>query len=396
MSKKFAFTKRGIDSLPSHDPASASKETEYSDAECIGLHLRVSKAGRRFFQHRYRFLGRKKCLTVGEFPAVSVQDARQIVSNHKALLARGKDPAEEKGKLRADMTFAEFADRHYLPHAKQHKTTWDDDAQKITRRLNPVLGHLRLSTITSRDVALLHAKEKERTTACTANHLLSTLRRMLGLACKWGLLEKNPAAGQEKFREGPLRERYLGKEELPRFLAALDEQEDRLSVAAIRLLLYTGSRREEILSLRWENVRRDEERLYLPKTKNGHSRTVHLNEKALAVLDDLLTKKEAEARTRNSAYVFPSRAGTKKGYIYDLRKPFEHACRAASVENLRLHDLRHTFASIAVSSGADLYAVQRLLGHRDIAMTQRYAHLAADDLKRATAGVSAMLDEATA
>jgi integrase len=393
-SRKFAFTKKAIEALPAHDPNSPSRELEYADMECIGLHLRVSKNGRRFFQHRYRYLGRKQCLSLGEFPAVSVQDARSRVAEHKAFLARDIDPAAERGKIRADLTFEEFAEKHYLPHAKAHKQTWDDDKNQIERRLNPVIGKLRLKAITPRDVAMVHAKEKERTTASTANHLLTTLRRMLNLAVKWGLLEKNPAADQEKFKEGPLRERYLSKEELPRFLRALDEEDDRLSVAALRLLLYTGCRREEMMSLKWENVRMDEERIFLPKTKNGRSRTVHLNGRAKEVMQDLLARKEQEERTRGSEYVFPSRKGTAKGYIYDLRKPFEKACQIAGIENFRIHDLRHTFASMAVSSGADLYAVQRLLGHQDIAMTQRYAHLAADDLKRATAGVSEMLDRA--
>jgi integrase len=334
------------------------------------------------------------CISLGEFPAISVQDARTRVSEHKALLARDKDPAAERGKLRADLTFEEYADKHYMPHAKAHKQTWDDDQNQINRRLNPVIGKLRLQTITVKDLSIIHSKEKERTSACTANHLLTTIKRMFNLAVKWGLIEKSPAAELEKFKEGPLRERYLSKEELPRFLKALEEGEDRLSVAALRLLLYTGCRREEILSTQWANVRLDEERIYLPKTKNGQSRTVHLNAKAKEVVEELLAKKDQDERTRNSQYVFPSRQGTKKGYIYDLRVPFEKACKAAGIENFHVHDLRHTFASMAVSSGADLYAVQRLLGHSDISMTQRYAHLAADDLKRATQGVSDMFDQA--
>ena len=391
-SRKFAFTKKAIEALPAHDPASASREMEYADIECIGLHLRVSKNGRRFFQHRYRFLGRKMCLSLGEFPSVSVQDARLRVMEHKGLLARDKDPAAERGKVRADLTFEEFAKQHYLPHAKADKKTWDDDQSQIEKRLNRVIGKLRLRAITPRDIAMVHAKEKDRTTACTANHLLTTLKRMLNLAVKWEMLEKNPAKDQEKFHEGPLRERYLSKEELPRFLTALEEQNDRLSVAAIRLLLYTGCRREEVMSLEWSNVRLEEERLYLPKTKNGRSRTVHLNTKAKEVLTDLENRKGQEERTRSSNYVFPSRKGAKKPYVYDLRNPFDKACTVAGIENFRVHDLRHTFASLAVSSGADLYAVQRLLGHQDIAMTQRYAHLAADDLKEATEGVSEMFD----
>lgn len=395
-SRKFPFTKRGIEMLPAHDPASPSRETEYADAECTGLHLRVSKNGRRFFQHRYRFLSRKRCLNLGEFPAVSLQDARQRVAEHKALLAKDVDPADERGKRRNDLTFAEYAEQYYLPHAKEHKKTWDDDQWMIDKRLNPVLGQLRLSTITPRDVTLVHSKEKERTSATTANHLLTVLKRMLNLAVKWGFLEKNPAGVQDKYKEPPHRERYLSKDELPRFLKALEEEDDRLSVAAIRLLLFTGCRRNEVLSLRWNQIRQDEGRIFLPLTKNGRSRTVHLNAKAREVLEDLAARRDQDARTRDSEFVFPSRQGTRKGHLYDLRKPFVKACEIAGIENLRIHDLRHSFATLAVRAGASLYDVQKLLGHQDIAMTQRYAHLADDGLKQATENVAALLEQAAA
>ena len=122
------------------------------------------------------------------------------------------------------------------------------------------------------------------------------------------------------------------------------------------------------MSLKWDQVRMEEERIFLPDTKNGRSRTVHLNAKAMEVLEELDEKRELEARTRESEYVFPSRQGTRKGHLFDLRKPFEKAWGEAGIENFRLHDLRHTFASIAVMSGASLYDVQKLLGHQDIAI----------------------------
>jgi integrase len=332
-------------------------------------------------------------MSLGEFPAVSIPAAHQALMDGKALLAKNIDPAAERNKVRNDLTFEEFADKLYMPFAKQHKLTWDDDLNHI-RHMLPTIGKLRLTAITPRDVAQVHVAAKSRTSPITANHLLKTLKRMLNLAIKWEMLEKNPAAHQEKYNEGPLRERYLSKDELPRFLKALDEQDDRLSVSALRLLLFTGCRREEILSLKWENFRKEEGRIYLIKTKNGQSRTVHLNEKAMAALCELKEKKELEPRTRDSVYVFPSRDGAKKPYIYDLRKTFEKACLLANIQNFRIHDIRHTFASWAVSGGADLYVVQRLLGQLDIKMTQRYAHLCADDLKKATEGVSKMFDQA--
>jgi len=393
-SRRFPFSKRAIEALPAHDPKSPSRETEYTDAECIGLHLRVSKNGRRFFQHRYRFLGRKKCISLGEFPHVSLQEARRRVSEHKALLARDVDPGDERAQKRNDLTFAQFAQEFYLPHATMHKKTWQEDVWKIERRLNPVLGELRLSSITARDLTTFHSREKERTSATTANHHLTLVKRMLNLAVKWGLLEKSPAAGLDKFKEPPHRERYLTKEELPRFLTALDGLDDRLSVAAIKLLLFTGCRRNEVLSLTWNQVRLEEGRLFLPVTKNGRSRSVLLNARARDVLLGLVAVREQSVRTRLSEFVFPSRSGTRKGHLYDLRKPFEQACGRSGIEGLRIHDLRHSFATIAIQGGASLYDVQKLLGHSDIAMTQRYAHMVDESLQRATDNVAQVIDRA--
>lgn len=394
--KRFQFTKSSIDALPPHDPASPSSDAEYSDSACVGLRLRVSKSGRKFFQHRYTYLGRKMCLSLGEFPAVTLQDARQRVAEHKALLARDKDPVAERNRVRGDLTFAEYADEHYLPHAKAHKKTWEDDVWKIEKRLKPAFGRSRLSAITKAEIERLIAREKARTSACTANHLLATLKRILTLAVDGGHLEKNPAARVEKFKEGPLRGRYLSQEELPRFLRALDEDDDALSVAAIRLLLYTGCRRSEVLSLTWDRVRLDEGSVYLKDTKNGESRCVLLNARATAVLEELAGKREREERTLGSEYLFPSRAGARKGHLYDLRKPFQKACRRAGISGLRIHDLRHSYASLALRSGASLYDVQKLLGHKDISVTQRYAHLDAAALRSATQRVSELVDLAAA
>lgn len=392
--RRFPFTKRTIESLPAHDPDSPSREAEYTDAECIGLHLRVSKNGRKFFQHRYRHLGRKKCMTLGEYPHISLQDARQRVSEHKTLLARDLDPADERAQKRDDITLATFAKDFYIPHATMHKKSWREDVNRIELRINPALGNFRLATITQRDLTTFHAKEKERTSSTTANHYLALLKRMLNLAVKWGLLEKNPAAGMDKFKEPPSRERFLTKEELPNFLKALDELDDRLSVAAIKLLLFTGCRRNEILSMKWDQVRFDEGRIFLPTTKNGRSRSVLLNVKARDILEGLRARMDDDTRTRNSAFVFPSRAGTRKGYIYDLRKPFGAACAIAGIEGLRIHDLRHSFATIAIMGGASLYDVQKLLGHSDISMTQRYAHMVDESLQRATDNAAHVINNA--
>jgi integrase len=387
-SRRFTFTQRALDALPPHDADSPSREAEYTDQACVGLQLRVSKNGRKFFQHRYRFLGRKRCLSLGEYPHVSIQDARTRVGEQRAMLARDIDPAEEREQRRSEPTLAEFARDHYLPHAKQHKLSWKEDDWRLGKSLLPVLGHLRLSAISTRDITALHSAEKARTSAGTGNQLLQLVKRMFNLAVKWGFLERSPAAGVEKFKTPPHRERYLTKEELPRFLKALDELEDRDAAAALSLALYTGCRRNEVMSLKWDQVRLDEGRIYLPVTKNGRSRSVLLNPRAVKVLEEL------KERGKSGEHLFPSpRSGTKLPYRRDMRKTFANVCKAASITGLRIHDLRHSFATLAIQGGASLYDVQKLLGHQDIAMTQRYSHMVDDQLRKASANMSGVIDK---
>ena len=304
MSKRFPFTKREIEALSPHDPDSKSREAEYSDAECIGLKLRVSKGGRKFFQHRYRYMGRKKCMSLGEFLHATVQDARSRVSEHKSLLARDIDPSDDRAQKTNDLTFSVFVSGFYIPHAKQHKKTWQEDVYK------------------------------------------------------------------------------------------LDGLEDGLSKAAIKLLLFTGGRRGEITSLRYDQLKLNEKRLFLPDTKNGKSRSIILNDRAIAVIKELKKNKDDSPRTEESDYLFPTKKGTKKPYIYDLRTPFGKACDAAGISGLRVHDLRHSFATLALQGGASLYDVSKLLGHSDVSMTQKYAHMADDSLQTATDNMAGVIDRA--
>jgi len=394
MSKRFPFTKRAIEAISPHDPSSKSREAEYSDAECIGLKLKVSKGGRKFFQHRYRYIGRKKCLTIGEFPYVSLQNARQKVHEHKSLLARDIDPIDQRETKTNDWTFRKFSKELYLPHAIQHKKTWKEDTYKLDRQIIPAFGDYRLSSISARDISTFLTQQKERTSATTANQYATLIKRMFNLAVKWGLLEKSPATALDRFKEKPHRERYLTKEELPRFLKALDELEDGLSKAAIKLLLFTGGRRGEITSLRYDQLKLNEKRLFLPDTKNGKSRSIILNDRAIAVIKELMKNKANSPRTEESDYLFPTKQGTKKPYIYDLRTPFGKACDAAGISGLRVHDLRHSFATLALQGGASLYDVSKLLGHSDVSMTQRYAHMADDSLQTATDNMAGVIDRA--
>lgn len=406
-SRRFSLTRRSVEALPAHDPTARSREAEYSDAGCVGLHLRVSKGGRRFYQFRYTYHGRKRCIALGEHTErFGVQEARTMVAEFKAMVGKDLDPAEERGKQRTDLTFSEFAEQQYIPMAKERKKSWASDAYWIRKRIVPELGTRPLKSITARDVAQMHGKELHRTSATSANHLLACMKTVLSAAVRLGFVDRNVALGQKKYAEPPPRDRYLSKEELPRFMKALEEAGGRLAVSAITLLVLTGMRRTECLSLRWDQVYLDEKRIALRITKSKRPRSVHLNSKALEVIREIAARRGEDAMTRESEYLFPSRAPSEattargyshKPYLYDVRKPFQRACKAAGIEGARLHDLRRTFGSWGVMSGASIYSVQKLLGHRDVGVTEStYAHLSGDALLAASEGVATMLDLATA
>jgi integrase len=216
-----------------------------------------------------------------------------------------------------------------------------------------------------------------------ANRVLAFLSALFNWAEKHGLRPdgSNPCRHVEKYREGR-RERFLSQAELGRLGDALREAEQDKScspwvVAAIRLLTFTGARRNEILTLRWEHVSEEHESLFLPDSKTGR-KAIHLNAPALALL-------QAIPRLEGNPYVI---CGEKAGqHLVNLEKPWRRIRKAAKLEDVRLHDLRHSFASVAASGGQSLILIGKLLGHSQPATTARYAHLADDPIKAASEAV---------
>ncbi len=387
--RRFRFTQKAIESLPTPPPDARAHQDEYSDIDVVGLRVVVGRNGRKFFDYRFRRNMRKRAIRIGEFPAVSLKEARERANEFKNMLWRGLDPAVERRKMVTAVTFAEFT-KEDLEHAKANKRTWKGDEQKIRRELIPAWGRLTLAAITAKDVQTMHNRLGTQSSPAHANRHLALVHRIFSLAVQWGHLppeHRNPAQSVRKFRENNARERYLSRDELERFLKALDARPERATANAVKLLLFTGMRRGEAISLRWEHVDMERGTLFLARTKSGKSRTVVLNDLAKGVVAEM-------AAARNgSPYVFPGKnPGT---HLAEPRKTFENAKAEAGLENFHLHDLRHTFASIAVQNGASLYEVQKLLGHASSQMTQRYAHLADDSLRAVTNGVADRISQGT-
>src|SRR5262245_54396525 len=245
----------------------------------------------------------------------------------------------------------------------------------------PRLGRRPVGELKRQDIAKLH--HELASTPYQANRTLALLSKLFVWAEKHGLRTdgSNPCRHVEKYREGR-RERFLSQAELARLGDALREAEKDNScspwiIAAIRLLTFTGARRNEILTVRWEHVSEEHECLMLPDSKTGR-KAIHLNAPALAVLQTI-------PRLEGNPYVI---CGEKAGrHLVNLEKPWRRIRKAAKLDDVRLHDLRHSFASVAASGGQSLVVIGKMLGHSQPATTARYAHLADDPVKAASDAV---------
>lgn len=373
---RFAFTQRALEAVGPHDADSLSAQLELCDALCTGLRLMVGKLHppRKSWLFRYRYRGRKRALSLGEFPAVSLREAREKVLKYKNQLANGNDPAEESEKRKAMPGFSAFARDEYLPHAKNTKRSWKDDLSRLETGAIPFFGDRPLDTVTTRDVQQFHASMKEKNAASTANRHLTLVHRMFTLAIQWGLVERNPCTAVKKFPESSGSERFLNEDEIRRFLKALNEAENPVIASALRFMLMTGLRKREVLDLRWTDYRRELGSIFLRQTKSGKQRTVPLSSAALREIELMRERREGK-----HPYVWPGREPNAP--INNPQKAFAAALRRAKISGVRIHDLRHTYASTLINAGATLFEVQKALGHASSMMTQRYSHLSDNTLR---------------
>lgn len=388
-SRKFRFTKRAIESLGPHAQDSPSREAEFSDEACSGLRVVVNKSQppRKFFQLRYTLRKRKRVIRIGEFPSVSVEEARQRANDLKNMISRGEDPLLEKERQKEALTFHEFVDQHYLPHARQNKKSWEHDERMLRNEMVPTFGKLPLSAITKRDCQRYLDAVVSRASGPTANRHRSLLMRILNLAVEWDFLADNPAKGIRKHKENPSREVFLSVEEIKLLLMALNNSPERVSACAVKFLIATGKRLSESMCLTWDDVDLEGRIAYLREdtTKGGKAERVFLNDLAMEALKDV-----AKHQQGGNPHVFPGPG--KTGRLLSPRRVYNKAKKEAGIAaSVRLHDLRHTFASHLIGNGASIFEVQKILSHKSPAMTQRYAHLADDTLRRLSEDVGARL-----
>jgi len=292
------------------------------------------------------------------------------------LLEQGIDPLQEKRRERARRSTLELWKEFEKDHVEKLKESSRREYIRLFRRyVAPRMGGKALADITRDDIAALHRKMRK--TPRMANLCLAVLSKFMNWAEAKGLRPQfsNPVRGIRKYPENH-RERFLTAEELQRLGEALDEElrehGDIYAVAAIRLLILTGARLGEITSLRWEYVDLDRGLLLLPDSKTG-KKAIVLNAAARQVLEEL-------PRLHGNPHVI---CGHKEGcHLVNLQKPWRRIRKRAGIEDVRIHDLRHTFASLAARQGGSLPRIGALLGHSQMQTTQRYAHLIVDDVRQ--------------
>lgn len=305
---------------------------------------------------------------LGRLGDITVDQARKRAQELKAQVSLGGDPGAERDKLRAMPTFEAFVHDRYLPYVQERLRSYRDHESFCRLRLVPLWGQRRLDEIKPHDVAELQDRlRKEGLSNGSANRYTALVRRIFNLALRWEVLEgRNPAQHAEMRREHH-REKYLTETELRALFQALDEEPSRTAASAIALLAATGARRGEALAARWEHIDLDRQMWVVPRSKSGKRRHIPLSNAALRILSQI-------PRPLECPWVFPGQ--DPDHHLEGLRKAWLRIKASANLPtDLRIHDLRHTFASTLVSKGRTLYEVGELLGHSQVSMTMRYAHL---------------------
>ena len=378
------ITKRTVDAL-----VPAERERIVWDDDIKGFGVRVHPTGRKVYIVKYRHEGRSVKVTIGPHGPITPAAARAKAAEIVTLAKTGRDVAGKTPRARGSATVADLAKRFMDEYAPAHLKPGTARLYRkiIDNRILPRLGKRRVGEIGKSDVVALHHDMRD--VPDHANRTLSLLSRMLTLAEVWEMRPEgvNPCRHVRKYPEHK-RERFLSDDEYRRLGAALRDAEREgfaspVAVAAIRLLMLTGCRSGEIMSLRWEYVDLEAGEIRLPDSKTG-AKVVHLGDPAIAVLRSI-------PRMEGSPWVLP---GVKRDkHITYLHDSWRRILDRAEIDNLRIHDLRHSFASGGLLVGEGLPMIGKLLGHNKVQTTARYAHLANDPVKAAANRIASRIAE---
>lgn len=372
------------------------KSYQIFDTEILGLAAKVQCSGTRTFTLDYRFAGRQRRMTIGRWPEWSVTAARERAKELRRMIDEGFDPLSQREDLREAPRIKDMIDRYIREHLpKLAPANAGDQISMLRKMLEPAWGTRLVTDITKSDVAKFldfvaegrprPYKQKpnnrarklqgHKPTPVRANRMGEILRKMFTLAMEWEWRSDNPAQGFHR-RIEHARERFLSPEELVRLAAVLDTAEDQRAASIIRMCMLTGARVGEVRTARFEQFNLDYA-IWSKPASTTKQRKIH----RVPISQDVVTivRQRQLVVPKGNSWLFPGDAIGKP--IREIRRFWLKVQRDADLPDVRIHDLRHTFASLLVSGGASLEIIGRLLGHSQMQTTQRYAHLMESPLR---------------
>ncbi len=351
-----------------------------------GLFLKVLPSGGKTYYIRYKNPKKINCQRkIGNAEILSLSQARALARRKLAEVAMGEDPFKD-APLNLSPTLEAFAENDYIPYVKTYKKSWEMDISRIRNHLLPYFGTMCMKDIEKRDVVQLINDQLPDYKPGSINRVIILLRYMFNLAIKWEIegVFRNPTAGIPLLKENNQVERFLSAEEAKALLIAIKASKNPMLQHIVSMLILTGARKREVLDAKWEDFDMERTSWRIPNTKAGKARIVPLSDTATALLTKLRKKKRSPYAFANPITLKPY-----KSIYYS----WHTARKEAGLDDVRIHDLRHSFASFLVNAGRSLYEVQTLLGHTQIKTTQRYAHLSTTSLRAASNEVSLAVPE---
>lgn len=354
-----------------------------------GMYVRVAatKPGEGIFYLRYKGSDKKtKHERLGRTSEISLNAAREAAKRFKAELELGMHmpaPAPvETPKVPA--TLKAFYTSHFLPHVKQRKRSWRRDEELFRLYILPKFGSVRIDQLVRHEVQALHGALRESgLSAATADHVLKVLRHAMNLAVEWEFIERNPLARIKLFNEDNRVDALLSDAQLNGLVNVLETDDNRVVCLILLFLLCTGARLNEALSAQWAHIDLAAKHWRVPAkfSKSGRIRSIPLNDSAMHVLGQLQTRERG-------GHLFINR---QTGAAYTtVMKVWSRLRAKAGLPHLRVHDLRHNFASLLVNDGRTLYEVMQILGHSSPKVTERYAHLSSKTMLDAANSASVL------
>jgi integrase len=365
-------------------PTPGRKESFIRDDVVRGLGVRVTASGSKSFIFEARIKGRPRRLTLGPWPDLNLALARERAMEIRTAVAKGGNPHAARLAEKREATFGQLADRYMNEYARVHKKSRsiEDDEYYLAHYIPQNWRSRRLSDISRTDVERLHGNLGQERGRYAANHSVRLLRHMLNWAIDHEMLRTvNPAQRLKLFRELK-RERFLSPEELQKVNVALLEEPDWRWRSYFPLALMLGTRKTELLTMCWTDIDLSARTWRIPETKAGNSHLLPLPGPAMTILEGLPSRGKSE-------WVFPGEGAS--GHIVEPAKAWQRIRKRAGVQDVRIHDLRHTLASWLVAQGFNLPLVGRALNHTQTTTTARYAHMALDPVRAALEQTAALM-----